>query len=68
MMFVVCDPCNPVEAQIGLALSLLCGFGTDEIAGAFLTNKETIYKRLQRAKQKLREENIADKATFPGRN
>ena len=58
MMFVVCHPCNPVEAQIGLALSLLCGFGTDEIAGAFLTNKETIYKRLQRAKQKLREEKV----------
>ena len=58
MMFVVCHPCNPVEAQIGLALSLLCGFGTDEIAGAFLSNKETIYKRLQRAKQKLREEKV----------
>jgi RNA polymerase sigma factor (sigma-70 family) len=59
MMFVVCHPCNPVEAQIGLALSLLCGFGTDEIASAFLTSKETIYKRLQRAKHKLREEKIA---------
>ena len=58
MMFVVCHPCNPVEAQIGLALTLLCGFGTDEIAGAFLTNKETIYKRLQRAKQKLRDEKV----------
>ena len=58
MMFVVCHPCNSVEAQIGLALGLLCGFGTDEIAGAFLTNKETIYKRLQRAKQKLREEKV----------
>jgi RNA polymerase sigma-70 factor (ECF subfamily) len=58
MMFVVCHPCNPVEAQIGLSLSLLCGFGTDEIAGAFLSNRETIYKRLQRAKQKLREEKV----------
>jgi RNA polymerase sigma factor (sigma-70 family) len=58
MMFVVCHPCNSIEAQIGLALSLLCGFGTEEIAGAFLTNKETIYKRLQRAKQKLREEKV----------
>jgi len=58
MMFVVCHPCNSIEAQIGLALSLLCGFGTEEIAGAFLTNKETIYKRLQRAKQKLHEEKV----------
>ena len=67
MMFVVCHPCNPVEAQIGLALSLLCGFGTDEIAGAFLTNKESIYKRLQRAKQKLREEKIAIEQPSPAK-
>ncbi|HEY5748854.1 MAG TPA: sigma factor, partial [Chryseolinea sp.] len=40
MIFVVCHPCNPAEAQIGLALNLLCGFGVDEIASAFLTNKK----------------------------
>jgi RNA polymerase sigma factor (sigma-70 family) len=58
MIFVVCHPCNPAEAQIGLALNLLCGFGADEIASAFLTNKSVIYKRLQRAKEKLRTEKI----------
>jgi RNA polymerase sigma factor (sigma-70 family) len=58
MIFVVCHPCNPAEAQIGLALNLLCGFGADEIAHAFLTNKKVIYKRLQRAKEKLRMEKI----------
>lgn len=58
MIFVTCHPCNPPEAQIGLALNLLCGFGIDEIASAFLTNREVIYKRLQRAKEKLREEKI----------
>jgi RNA polymerase sigma factor (sigma-70 family) len=58
MMFVVCHPCNPSEAQIGLALNLLCGFGVDEIASAFLTTKQIIYKRLQRAKEKLRTERI----------
>jgi len=58
MIFVVCHPCNPAEAQIGLALNLLCGFGVDEIANAFLTNKQVIYKRLQRAKEKLRTEKI----------
>jgi RNA polymerase sigma factor (sigma-70 family) len=58
MIFVTCDPCNPPEAQIGLALNLLCGFGTDEIARAFLTNREVIYKRLQRAKENLKEEKI----------
>jgi len=58
MIFVVCHPCIASEAQIGLSLNLLCGFGIEEIANAFLTNKEVIYKRLNRAKAKLREENI----------
>jgi len=58
MIFVVCHPCNPAEARIALALNLLCGFGIDDIANAFLTNKDVIYKRLQRAKEKLRTEHI----------
>ncbi|WP_300601155.1 sigma-70 family RNA polymerase sigma factor [Niabella sp.] len=59
MIFTVCHPSVSREAQIALALNLLCGFGVQEIADAFLTNKETVYKRLKRAKEKLREENIA---------
>jgi RNA polymerase sigma-70 factor (ECF subfamily) len=58
MMFAVCNPCLSAEAQVGLALNLLCGFGVEEIAAAFLTNKEVIYKRLQRAKEKLKAEKI----------
>jgi RNA polymerase sigma-70 factor (ECF subfamily) len=58
MMFAVCHPSIPVEAQIALALRILCGFGIDEIASAFLTNKETINKRLFRAKERLRSEDI----------
>jgi RNA polymerase sigma factor (sigma-70 family) len=58
MIFAICNPIIPAEAQIGLALRILCGFGIDEIAEAFLTNKETINKRLFRAKEKLRIENI----------
>lgn len=59
MMFAICHPAIPIEAQIGLSLRILCGFGIEEIADAFLTNKETINKRLFRAKEKLREANIA---------
>ncbi len=59
MMFAVCHPAIAAEAQIAMALRVLCGFGIDEIASAFLTNKETINKRLFRAKEKLRSENIA---------
>ncbi len=59
MMFAICDPVIASEAQIGLALRILCGFGIDEIAEAFLSNKETINKRLFRAKEKLRTEKVA---------
>jgi len=58
MLFAVCNPAIAGEAQIGLALRILCGFGIDEIAEAFLSNKETINKRLFRAKEKLRGEKI----------
>lgn len=58
MMFAICHPSISQEAQIGLSLRILCGFGIEEIANAFLSNKETINKRLYRAKEKLREEKI----------
>jgi RNA polymerase sigma factor (sigma-70 family) len=58
MIFTVCNPVNSAEAQIALALNLLCGFGIQEISDAFLTNKEVIYKRINRAKEKLKEANI----------
>ncbi|MFX0556564.1 RNA polymerase sigma factor [Maribacter sp. CXY002] len=58
MLFAVCHPTISEKSQISLALRILCGFGIDEIADAFLTNKETINKRLHRAKEKLRSENI----------
>lgn len=58
MLFAICTPAIASEAQIGLALRILCGFTIDEIAEAFFTNKETINKRLFRAKEKLRTENI----------
>ncbi len=63
MMFAICHPSIPPEAQIGLSLRILCGFGIEEIADAFLSNKETINKRLFRAKEKLREEKV--KIEFP---
>lgn len=58
MLFAICTPAIASEAQIGLALRILCGFGIEEIAEAFLSNKETINKRLFRAKEKLRTEKI----------
>jgi len=71
MLFAICQPSIPPEAQVGLALRILCGFGIDEIANAFLTNKETINKRLFRAREKLRLEKVQiefpDKKEIPKR-
>src|SRR5260370_40187702 len=58
MMFAICNPSISTEAQIGLSLRILCGFGIEEIADAFLSTKESTYKKLSRAKEKLREENV----------
>ena len=58
MLFAVCHPAISEAEQICLALRTLCGFGLTEIADAFLTNKHRIHKRLQRARQKLRSEDI----------
>ncbi|HEY9044989.1 MAG TPA: DUF6596 domain-containing protein, partial [Ohtaekwangia sp.] len=58
MLFALCHPAIPAEAQIGLSLRILCGFGIEEIANAFLTNKDAINKRLFRAREKLRTEKV----------
>lgn len=58
MIFTVCNPVISSDSQVALALNLLCGFGIQEIADAFLTNKEVIYKRINRAKEKLKEAKI----------
>jgi RNA polymerase sigma factor (sigma-70 family) len=66
MLFAICHPAISAEAQIGLSLRILCGLGIDEIANAFLTNKETIYKRLLRAKEKLRVKKV--QIEFPNKS
>ena len=65
MLFAICHPSISTQAQIGMALRILCGFGINEIATAFLTNNETINKRLSRAKEKLRAEKVM--IEFPGK-
>ncbi len=59
MMFAICHPSISAEAQISLSLRILCGFGVDEIADAFLMNRETVKKRLFRAKETLRTKGIS---------
>ena len=55
MMFSCCHPRLASEVQVALILKILCGFGTAEIARAFLSNVATIEKRVTRGKAALRE-------------
>jgi len=54
MFFACCHPSLPPEQQVALALRTLCGFSVPEIARAFVTNEETINKRLYRARESFR--------------
>jgi RNA polymerase sigma-70 factor (ECF subfamily) len=71
MMFSCCHPRLPEEAQVGLVLHILCGFGVGEIAAAFLSSDAAIEKRLARAKKVLAGSKtlfeLADRAGFATR-
>lgn len=58
MIFACCHPAIPLESQVALTLKTLCGLSVQEIAAAFLTNDETVAKRIYRAKEKIRSESI----------
>jgi RNA polymerase sigma factor (sigma-70 family) len=59
MLFVCCDDAIPVESQLVLALKTLCGFDVREIAGRLFTTEANVYKRLGRARARLREGPLA---------
>jgi RNA polymerase sigma-70 factor, ECF subfamily len=54
LVFTCCHPALAVDAQVALTLRTLGGLGTDEIARAFLVPRETMAKRLVRAKAKIK--------------
>lgn len=55
MLFVCCDDAIPRESRLVLALKTLCGFSTAEIALRLFTTEANVHKRLQRARETLRE-------------
>jgi predicted RNA polymerase sigma factor len=55
MMFSCIHPALTEETQVALVLNLLCGFGVDETAAAFLKNAGAMEQRLSRAKKTLAE-------------
>jgi RNA polymerase sigma-70 factor (ECF subfamily) len=59
MMFLCCHPEIPDEARVALTLKTVCGFGTGEIARAFLIQESTAAQRIVRAKRLIRERDLA---------
>jgi RNA polymerase sigma factor (sigma-70 family) len=55
MLFVCCEEAIPRESQIVLALKILCGFSTQEIALRLFISEANVHKRLGRARERLRE-------------
>ncbi len=59
LLFVCCHPAISTEASVPLALRLLCGLSTPEIARAFLISESAAAQRIVRAKHKIRAAGIA---------
>ena len=55
MLFICCDEAIPRESQLVFALKTLCGFSVPEIALRLFTSEANVYKRLARARDRLRE-------------
>jgi RNA polymerase sigma-70 factor (ECF subfamily) len=53
LVFTCCHPTLSDEAQVALALRLLCGLSTAEVARAFLVSEKTMAARITRAKKKI---------------
>jgi RNA polymerase sigma-70 factor (ECF subfamily) len=58
LLFVCCHPVISPDAQVILALKVLCGFSTAEIARAFLITETAIEKHLTRTKQRIRNASV----------
>lgn len=54
MLFACCDEAIPLESQLVFALKTLCGFGIREISLRLFTSEANVYKRLSRARSRLR--------------
>jgi RNA polymerase sigma factor (sigma-70 family) len=59
LIFTACHPLLSREARIALALRMICGLTTEEIARAFLVPDATVAQRIVRAKRTLSESGLA---------
>jgi RNA polymerase sigma factor (sigma-70 family) len=54
MLVTCCDDAMPRESQLVFALKTLCGFSVSEIALRLFTSEANVYKRVGRARDRLR--------------
>jgi RNA polymerase sigma factor (sigma-70 family) len=59
LIFTACHPILSHEARAALALRMICGLTTEEIAKAFLVPEATIAQRVVRAKRTLSDSGLA---------
>jgi RNA polymerase sigma factor (sigma-70 family) len=59
LVFTACHPLLSREASAALALRMICGLTTEEVARAFLVPAPTISQRIVRAKRTLSESGLA---------
>lgn len=59
LIFTACHPLLSREARAALALRMICGLTTDEIARAYLLPSATIAQRIVRAKRTLSDSGLA---------
>jgi RNA polymerase sigma factor (sigma-70 family) len=59
LIFTACHPLLSQEARAALALRMICGLTTDEIARAFLVPEATVAQRIVRAKRTLSASGLA---------
>jgi len=59
LVFTACHPRLSREARAALALRMICGLTTEEIARAFLIPEATVAQRIVRAKRTLSESGLA---------
>src|SRR6202040_1759848 len=59
LIFTACHPLLSREGRVALALRMICGLTTEEIARAFLLPAATIAQRIVRAKRTLSEAGLA---------
>jgi RNA polymerase sigma-70 factor, ECF subfamily len=58
LYFICCNPALAVESQIALALRLIAGIPTQDIAAFFFDTEDAVGKRITRAKAKIRTNRI----------